>query len=237
MPGTLYLLPTPIGGPHPEAVLPAEVLSTTRSIEHFVVEELRTARRYLSAIGHPRPIAELQLAELNEHTPPTEVDGLLRPLLDGHNVGLMSEAGLPAVADPGALLVAAAHRHGIAVMPLVGPSSLMLTLMASGLNGQRFAFAGYLPAKPDERRRQLRLLEQRSRAEGQTQLFIEAPYRNAKLLDDIVRTCAPSTLLTLGCDLTLPSGFVRTLSVAQWRGLSELPSINKRNTVFGLLAM
>ena len=175
MPGTLYLLPTPIGGPSPEAVLPAEVLSTTRSIEHFVVEELRTARRYLSAIGHPRPIAELQLAELNEHTPPTEVEGLLRPLLDGHNVGLMSEAGLPAVADPGALLVAAAHRHGIAVMPLVGPSSLMLTLMASGLNGQRFAFAGYLPAKPDERKRAIRQLEQRSRSEQQTQLFIEAP--------------------------------------------------------------
>lgn len=237
MPGTLYLLPTPIGGPSPEAVLPAEVLSTTRSIEHFVVEELRTARRYLSAIGHPRPIAELQLAELNEHTPPTEVDGLLRPLLDGHNVGLMSEAGLPAVADPGALLVAAAHRHDIAVMPLVGPSSLMLTLMASGLNGQRFAFAGYLPVKPDERKRAIRQLEQRSSAEGQTQLFIEAPYRNAKLFDDLVRTCAPSTLLTLGCDLTLPSGFVRTLSVAQWRGLPELPSINKRNTVFGLLAM
>ena len=237
MPGTLYLLPTPIGGPSPEAVLPAEVLSTTRSIEHFVVEELRTARRYLSAIGHPRPIAELQLAELNEHTPPTEVDGLLRPLLDGHNVGLMSEAGLPAVADPGALLVAAAHRHGIAVMPLVGPSSLMLTLMASGLNGQRFAFAGYLPAKPEERKRAIRQLEQRSRSEQQTQLFIEAPYRNAKLLDDIVRTCAPSTLLTLGCDLTLPNGFVHTLSIAQWSKLPELPNINKRNTVFGLLAV
>ena len=237
MPGTLYLLPTPIGGPHPEAVLPAEVLSTTRSIDHFVVEELRTARRYLSAIGHPRPIAELQLTELNEHTPPTEVDVLLRPLLDGHNVGLMSEAGLPAVADPGALLVAAAHRHGIAVMPLVGPSSLMLTLMASGLNGQCFAFVGYLPVKPEERKRAIRQLEQRSRSEQQTQLFIEAPYRNAKLLDDIVRTCAPSTLLTLGCDLTLPNGFVHTLSIAQWSKLPELPNINKRNTVFGLLAV
>ncbi len=237
MTGTLYLIPTPIGGPNAEAVIPAEVLAITRKLEHFVVEELRTARRYLSSIGVERPIAELHLAELNEHTPPETVDELIAPLLAGQSVGLMSEAGLPAVADPGALLVAAAHRHGIAVVPLVGPSSLMLTLMASGLNGQRFAFVGYLPVKPEERRRQLRLLEQRSRAEGQTQLFIEAPYRNAKLLDDIVRQCADSTLITIGCDLTLPDGFVRTLSVAQWRGLPELPSINKRNTVFALLAM
>lgn len=236
MTGTLYLIPTPIGGPNAEAVIPAEVLAITRKLEHFVVEELRTARRYLSAIGHPRPIAELQLAELNEHTPPTEVDGLLRPLLDGYNVGLMSEAGLPAVADPGALLVAAAHRHGIAVVPLVGPSSLMLTLMASGLNGQRFAFVGYLPVKPEERKRAIRQLEQRSRSEQQTQLFIEAPYRNAKLFDDLVRQCADSTLITIGCDLTLPDGFVHTLSAAQWRK-QNAPSINKRNTVFALLAV
>lgn len=236
MTGTLYLIPTPIGGPNAEAVIPAEVLAITRKIEHFVVEELRTARRYLSSIGVERPIAELQLAELNEHTPPETVEELIAPLLAGQSVGLMSEAGLPAVADPGALLVAAAHRHGVVVRPLVGPSSLMLTLMASGLNGQRFAFVGYLPVKPEERKRAIRQLEQRSRSEGQTQLFIEAPYRNAKLFDDLVRQCADSTLITVGCDLTLPDGFVRTQSAAQWRK-QNAPSINKRNTVFALLAV
>lgn len=236
MTGTLYLIPTPIGGPKPEEVIPAEVLAITRKLEHFVVEELRTARRYLSSIGVERPIAELHLSELNEHTPPETVEELLAPLLAGQNVGLMSEAGLPAVADPGALLVAAAHRHGVAVQPLVGPSSLMLTLMASGLNGQCFAFVGYLPVKPEERKRAIRQLEQRSRSEGQTQLFIEAPYRNAKLFDDLVHHCADSTLITIGCDLTLPDGFVRTLSAAQWRK-QNAPSINKRNTVFALLAV
>lgn len=235
MSGKLYLIPTTIGTLEWNGVIPEGVISLTRQLSHFVVEELRTARRYLSAIKIETPIDALWIETLNEHTRPESVEQLLNPLLQGYDVGLLSEAGTPAVADPGALLVSAAHRKGIKVIPLVGPNSILLTLMASGLNGQNFAFCGYLPVKSPERRKQLRLLEQHSRQTNQTQLFIEAPYRNRKLLEDILNTCNPLTRLTVATELTTANELVVTKTIGEWKR-SKLPDINKRNTVFALLA-
>ena len=198
-----------------------------------MVEELRTARRFLSRYGLRGHIDELDFHILNEHTTPAEVEALL-PLFDGQDVGLMSEAGLPAVADPGAALVALCHRHGIEVVPLVGPSSLMLALMGSGLNGQSFAFRGYIPAKTDERRAALRELEKQSRALNQSQILIETPYRNDAFLKDLAEVCRPSTKITMAADITLPSETIATKTAAQWR--KALPSIGKRPCVFLILA-
>lgn len=235
MSGKLYLIPTTIGADDIAQVIPNSVMEITRGLRCFVVEELRTARRYLSKIGVGTPIDSIEFHVLNEHTQPLEIEAMIAPLLAGSHVGLLSEAGVPAVADPGALLVAAAHRAAVQVVPLVGPSSILLTLMASGLNGQCFAFVGYLPVKPDERKRRLRQLETRSRTEGQTQLFIEAPYRNAKLLADIVATCADGTMLTIGAELTTPNELIITAKISQWK-IMPLPDINKKNTVFAILA-
>ena len=233
--GKLYLIPTPISGSEPENVLPQRVIHITRHLGYFVVEELRTARRYLSRIKAQNSIDEIVFFELNEHSQPEEVEGMLTPLLQGYDVGLMSEAGVPAVADPGAMLVAAAHRKGIPVIPLVGPNSILLTLMASGLNGQNFAFVGYLPVKPDERRKRIRLLEQRSRTEGQTQLFIEAPYRNIQLLKDLISVCSEQTNITIATEVTSTDEFIVTKTVREWKNI-PLPDINKKSTVFALLA-
>ena len=212
-----------------------------------MVEELRTARRVLSAYGLRGQIAELEFHVLNEHTSAEEVEALL-PLFDGQDVGLLSEAGLPAVADPGAALVALCHRHGISVVPLVGPSSLMLALMASGLNGQSFAFRGYIPAKTDERRAALKELEKQSRALHQSQILIETPYRNDALLSDMLQQLSPGTRICVAADLTLSTEFIRTKSVAEWRrtlfagsgssfaGLTGESPIGKRPCVFILLA-
>ncbi|MEJ5315410.1 MAG: SAM-dependent methyltransferase [Tenuifilum sp.] len=233
--GKLYLIPTPISGSEPENVLPQRVIDITRHLGYFVVEELRTARRYLSRIKVQKPIDELVFFELNEHSQPEAVEAMLTPLLQGYDVGLMSEAGVPAIADPGAILVAAAHRKGIQVIPLVGPSSILLTLVASGLNGQNFAFVGYLPVKPDERRKRIRMLEQRSRSEGQTQLFIEAPYRNIQLLKDLISVCSEQTTITIATEVTSTDEFIVTKTVREWKNI-PLPDINKKNTVFALLA-
>jgi len=233
--GKLYLIPTPISSGEPEYVLPQHVMDITRHLTYFVVEELRTARRYLARIKVEKPIDELTFFLLNEHSQPEEIEGMLTPLLQGNDVGLMSEAGVPAIADPGAMLVAAAHRKGIQVVPLVGPSSILLTLMASGLNGQNFAFVGYLPVKPDERRKRIKLLEQRSRAEGQTQLFIEAPYRNIQLLKDLISVCNEQTTITIATEVTSTDELIVTKTVREWKKL-PLPDINKKNTVFALLA-
>ena len=204
-----------------------------------MVEELRTARRVLSAYGLRGHIDELDLHVLNEHSSPADVEALL-PLFNGQDVGLMSEAGLPAVADPGAALVALCHRHGIRVVPLVGPSSLMLALMASGLNGQSFAFRGYIPAKTDERRAAIKELEKQSRALDQSQILIETPYRNDALLADLVQVLSPATRLCVAADLTLPTQFIKTDTVSDWRKkLSSAAggfSIGKRPCVFILLA-
>lgn len=204
--GTLYLIPCPISDETaPWDVLPASNRAVMDSLDYFIVENTRTARRFLSKAGVTRPIDELEFRELNEHTvAEREVGELVKPLLAGRSAGVISEAGVPGVADPGAAVVAECHRCGIRVVPLVGPSSILLALMASGLNGQSFAFNGYLPVKPPERSRAIRFFERRAQAEGQSQLFIEAPYRNVKLFEELLRTLAPTTRLTLAVDVTAP---------------------------------
>ena len=235
MAGILYLIPVPLGPTAPQESLPANVLATVHPLTHFVVEQAKTARAFLKAAGTDTPLQELQLEELNEHTKTAELDRLLAPLRAGHDVGLLSEAGCPAVADPGANLVALAQQENIRVVPLIGPSSLLLALMASGLNGQRFAFQGYLPAKELERTKALRDLESESRKRQQTQLFIETPYRNQVLFSRIVQTCQPATRLTVATDLTLHSESVLTRTIAQWKKQTP-PDIERRPTVFLLLA-
>ena len=235
MAGTLYLIPVPLGPSAPQDSLHPGVLATVRPLRHFVVEQAKSARAFLKAAGTDLPLQELQLEELNEHSRPDAIDHLLAPLRAGHDVGLLSEAGCPAVADPGADLVALAQRENIRVVPLIGPSSLLLALMASGLNGQRFAFQGYLPAKDIDRSKTLRELEAESRKRRQTQLFIETPYRNRAMFDAILQVCQGTTRLCVATDLTLPGEFIRTLTVAQWKKQTP-PEIERRPTVFLLLA-
>ena len=232
--GKLYLIPTPLGDNEPAEVLPAGVIERACSLRVFVVEEIRTARRFLSRYGLRGHIAELEFHELNEHSSAADVEALGSLFDRGEDVGLLSEAGLPAVADPGAELVALCHRRGVEVVPLVGPSSLMLALMASGLNGQSFAFCGYVPAKPDERRNALRALEKQSAAARRSQIIIETPYRNDALLAEMLQTLSPRTRLCVAADITLPSQFIRTDSIAGWR--SHVPEIGKRPCVFIILA-
>jgi len=229
---TLYLIPVPLGPVNPDACLPPDTLAVARRLEHFVVERAKTARAHLKAMGHPQPIQALHLEELNEHTPPTAIEALLAPLEAGHDVGLLSEAGCPAVADPGAALVLAAHRARIPVVPLIGPSSILLALMGSGLGGQRFAFHGYLPAREPERSHKIRELEKTARREKATQLFIETPYRSAALLDALAATLAPQTFVSVGADLSLPGQLLRTRSAAAWRGQAD--AVRDRLVVFGI---
>ena len=232
--GKLYLIPSPLGDNDPTEVIPAPVLESLTGFRKFVVEEIRTARRYLSRAGLKGKIGELEFHELNEHTDAATIESYLRLFEDGSDVALISEAGLPAVADPGAQLVALAHAHGIEVVPAVGPSSLMLALMASGLNGQSFAFCGYIPAKTDERRSKLRTLEKVSSQLKQTQILIETPYRNDSLFADILAVCGPSTKVCVAANITMPDAYIKTKSVAEWKksGLT----IGKRPCVFLLLA-
>ncbi|MGB7502895.1 MAG: SAM-dependent methyltransferase [Azonexus sp.] len=233
--GTLYLIPVPLGHISPEASLPVPVLEQIRRLTHFVVENAKSARAFLKAVGTEQALQALQLEELNEHTRPDALNRLLAPLRAGHDLGLLSEAGCPAVADPGADLVALAQSESIRVVPLIGPSSLLLALMASGLNGQRFAFQGYLPAKEAERAKTLRELEAESRKRGQTQIFIETPYRNQQLFASILQTCQPGTRFAVATDLSLPGESVRTRTVGQWKKETP-PEIERRPTVFLLLA-
>jgi len=235
MAGTLYLVPVPLGPTAPQESLPANVLAAIRPLAHFVVEQAKTARAFLKAAGTDLPLQELQLQELNEHTKANELGRLLEPLRAGHDVGLLSEAGCPAVADPGANLVALAQQEGIRVVPLIGPSSLLLALMASGLNGQRFAFQGYLPAKEADRTKVLRELEGESKKRQQTQIFIETPYRNRAMFDAILQTCQPMTRLTVATDLTLLGESVLTRTIQSWKKQTP-PEIERRPTVFLLLA-
>lgn len=229
----LYLIPSPLGDNDPAEVLPASVLALLPQIKTYVAEEVRTVRRYLSRAGLKGHIDELEFHILNEHTTPAEVEALL-PLFERGDVGLVSEAGLPAVADPGSALVALCHRRGIEVVPMVGPSSLMLALMASGLNGQGFAFRGYLPAKTDQLRSTLKDIEKQSRTLGQSEIFIETPYRNDSLLAEMLSTLSPDTRLCLAADLTLPTQYIMTKTIAQWR--RQPVTIGKRPCVFIILA-
>jgi 16S rRNA (cytidine1402-2'-O)-methyltransferase len=234
MNGKLYLIPSPLSENEVSAVIPATVLELLPTLDCFVVEEVRTARRYLSRAGLKGHIEELEFHLLNEHSTPAEVEALAGLFADGRNVGLISEAGLPAVADPGAQLVALCHRRGIRVVPFVGPSSLMLALMASGLNGQSFAFCGYLPAKSDQRRTALKNIEKTSSQHRQSQIFIETPYRNDSMLSDILSCCQESTQLCIAVNITAEDENIRTLSVAEWK--KEKMEIGKRPCVFILLA-
>ena len=228
--GTLYLVPTGLGGSDVAQLLAPVTLNAVRHIEYFVAENAKTARAFLKEIGHPRRLQDVAIDVLDEHTPASQVAALLQPVLDGKDCGLLSEAGCPAVADPGALLVRAAHVHGVKVVPLVGPSALLLALMSSGMNGQRFAFHGYLPVERAAHERRLLELEADSAKHGVTQLFIEAPYRNQALYEAILRTCRQDTLLALATDLTLPDESVRTRTIAQWK--KEQPRLDRRPTVF-----
>ncbi len=236
--GTLYLIPVPLGAPDSsaaEACLPARALALTRTLDRFVVENAKTARAMIKAMAPERAIRELAMDELNEHTPPTQIAELLAPLLAGEDVGLMSEAGCPAVADPGALLVEAAHRAGVRVVPLVGPSSILLAVMGSGLSGQRFAFHGYLPAKGEERTRALRDLESDSRKAGRAQVFIETPYRNAALFDALLATCQSTTRVCIARNLTQPDEWLKTRTIGAWKK-ERPPELERRPTVFVLQA-
>ena len=213
--------------------LPPRNIYIIESLKHFVVEEITTARRFLSRCGLKGRRETLNFYELNEHTDPKVGAGYVSLLLEGNDVGLISEAGLPAVADPGSILVAAAHREDIQVIPLVGPSSLMMALMSSGLQGQNFAFNGYLPVKEEARKSKLRFYEAHSRKMNQSQIFIETPYRNDALFASILETCSPSTMLTVAADISLPAEFIRTMPVGLWRKSGM--KIGKRPCVFIIL--
>lgn len=235
MSGTLFLLPTQLGETGWFTVLPAHTREAACRLRHFVVENAKTARAALKWLEHPVPLRELAIEQLPEALTTSEIARLLTPLRDGHDLGLMSEAGCPGVADPGALLVRRAHETGITVKPLVGPSALLLALMASGLDGQHFAFHGYLPAREPERGRRIVELEKESQQKQQTQLFIETPYRNAALFDALLATCRPQTLLCVASDLTLESETIATRPIAAWRGMPK-PALDRRPTVFLLLS-
>ena len=233
MSGTLYLIPCPIS----EDTLPYDVTpegnrNIITSLDYFIVENLRSARRFLSKAGLSGQIDNLEFDELSEHTTsPRDIERMVAKIKAGRSAGVISEAGVPAVADPGQLVVEACHRAGIRVVPLVGPSSIIMAVMASGLSGQSFAFNGYLPVKEPERTRAIKRLESRAVGEQQSQLFIEAPYRNVKLAEQILASCGAKTHLAIACDITSNNEFIRTATIAEWRKMG-LPDINKRPTIF-----
>ena len=233
--GTLILIPTTLGESAPAAVIPQEVQQRARALDHFVAENPKTARAFLKQVGVSKPLRELHIATLNEHTPDAAIAGLAAPLHAGHDLGVMSEAGCPGIADPGAKLVLYAQRHAIRVVPLVGPSSILLALMASGLNGQHFVFRGYLPVADAARDRALRDLEKQSRRLQQTQIFIETPYRNQKLLQGILAACAGATLLCIAAEVTLAGEDIRTRTVAEWQ--KHPPQLDRRPAIFLLQAV
>lgn len=214
------------------SVVPQSNRDIINGLDYFIVENLRSARRFLSKAGIERKIDDLEFVELNEHTlAGAAVEQMVRPIAMGRSAGVISEAGVPGVADPGALVVEACHRKGIRVVPLVGPSSILLAMMASGLNGQSFAFNGYLPVKPAERSKAIKALERKARVEMQSQIFIEAPYRNMKLAEQILQVCGAESRLTIACDITSPEELILTLNIGEWRRRG-LPDIAKRPTIF-----
>lgn len=231
--GVIYMIPCPISDERGVwDVLPKANLDVMNSLDYFIVENTRSARRFLSKAGVERRIEELEFVELNEHTTSAaEIEKMLKPVLAGRSAGVISEAGVPGVADPGADIVALAHRKGVRVVPLVGPSSILMSVMASGLNGQSFAFVGYIPVKDGERAKRIKELERRAKEENQAQLFIEAPYRNVKLFEALVKSLAPKLRLTIAADITSPAEYIKTLTVEEWRKCG-VPDIAKRPTIF-----
>lgn len=231
--GVLYMIPCPISdATDVYDVTPASNRAIIDSLDYFIVENVRSARRFLSKAGISRKIDDLEFVELNEHTREgVAVEAMVRPIEQGRSAGVISEAGVPGVADPGAMVAAACHRRGIRVVPLIGPSSILMSIMASGLNGQSFAFNGYLPVKPPERGKAIKALERRAQMEHQSQIFIEAPYRNVKLVEQLLSVCSPATRLTIACDITSPEEIILTRTIEQWRKVA-LPDIAKRPTIF-----
>ena len=229
-PGNLYLIPTRLGDNPPLEVLPLSIKKIVEDITHYIVENEKTARRFIKRINPKKPQESLVIFSLNKFTDPSEIPAFLDPCLKGHAVGLLSEAGCPAIADPGSVVVQLAHEMNIRVIPLVGPSSIILAMMSSGMNGQNFAFNGYLPIDKKERRKTLKQLERLSSETRQSQIFIETPYRNAQLLNDVFQTLQPGTRFCIACDITLPSEFIKTKTVGDWK--QQLPDLNKRPAIF-----
>ncbi|MBV5312800.1 MAG: SAM-dependent methyltransferase [Prolixibacteraceae bacterium] len=226
----LYLIPTTLGDTTIERVLPPDLTELISSVTVFIVENIRTARRFLKKVNPAIVIDDLTFFELNQHTDKKDISRFLEPIQNGLDIGVISEAGCPAVADPGADVVKIAHIRNIQVVPLVGPSSILMALMASGMSGQNFAFNGYLPIKNPEKAQQIKMLEKRMQTEGQTQIFIEAPYRNAQLLGDLLQNCDPQTMLCIAVDITLDTEFIRSKPVSFWK--TNLPDIQKRPAIF-----
>lgn len=227
---TLFLVPTSLGESDFDRILPLQNTEIVSGLRYFIVEDVRTARRFLKKMNSDIDIDSLTFFILNQHTSPEELSGFLRPMFEENDMGVLSEAGCPAIADPGADVVAIAQKNNFTVVPLVGPSSILLALMASGFNGQSFAFAGYLPIQPAERSKSIKKLESRAYSEDQSQIFIETPYRNMKMLEEILQTCQPSTRLCIAADITLCTEFIKTKTVKEWK--SQLPDLNKRPCIF-----
>jgi len=230
-PGKLFLIPTTLGNTDTlSKVIPEYNLQIIRSLDVFIVEQLRTARRFLKKAKHPKPIDEMQFFEMNKFTDGQTISTFLAPAKSGHSVGLLSEAGTPCIADPGAVIVSLAHKFWIQVVPLVGPNSILLALMASGFNGQQFCFHGYLPVESTQLHRKIREIEADSRKLDQTQLFIETPYRNKKIFESLLKNCKPQTQLCVATDLSLESESIKTRTVADWK--KKTPDFHKKPTVF-----
>jgi 16S rRNA (cytidine1402-2'-O)-methyltransferase len=229
MNGRIYLIPVTLGGDNYSKVIPEKVLDITRHLRFFIVENIRSARRFLRMIDNEFPIDDTKFFELNKHTPDPEIATFLEPLLKGFDLGIMSEAGLPGIADPGAKIVALAHKKKILVTPLSGPSSIIMALISSGLNGQNFTFNGYLPVKPQERVARIRELEKRA-SEGFAQIFMETPYRNQKLLESLISTCSNDTQLCIAADITLNEESIRTMKISEWK--RNIPSLTDKLVIF-----
>lgn len=230
MKGRLYLIPTHLGNSNYGLTIPPEVATLAARLRYFIVENIRTARRYLRLLDPKMDIDSSTFFILDKHTNPREYSTFLKPIKEGHDIGIISEAGCPGIADPGADIVKIAHHKGIKVVPMTGPSSILLALMASGMNGQNFAFNGYLPIEKHERIKSIKHLESRSIKEKQTQIFIEAPYRNNALVKNILDSCHPRTLLCIACNLTLPDEFIVTRPVSSWK--NQVPDLHKKPTIF-----
>lgn len=229
--GVLYLIPTTLGETAEMAdVIPTKILQIINTIDEYIVENEKSARHYLKKIGIKKPLPEIILHPLNQHTPEHEISGYLKNILEGKDIGIISEAGCPGIADPGAEVVKIAHERNIKVVPLVGPSSIFLALMASGFNGQSFTFNGYLPKERTERIKKLKELERLAQQKDHTQIFIETPYRNTHMVDDILCSCEGATKLCIACDITLSTEFIQTKTIAAWK--KQIPDINKRPAIF-----
>jgi 16S rRNA (cytidine1402-2'-O)-methyltransferase len=230
MSGKLYLIPTTLGDDNPYKVMSVDIKPIVQSIKHYIVEDVRTARRFLKKVDPDLAIDNLMFNELNKRTRFDEMAEFLQPIKEGNSIGVISEAGCPGVADPGAEVVRMAHQKGIEVKPLVGPSSILLSLMASGLNGQSFAFVGYIPVKHPARGKTIKHLEHRVYFENQTQIFIETPYRNNTMLEDLVKSLDDRTRICVACDLTLETEYIKTQTVAEWK--KGRPDLHKRPAIF-----